>query len=512
MLRLDARWNPAQPGTRPFITMSKTSLNRRNFLTALTAGGVFFTQRGAFAQALTLTPAQTEGPYYPNQLPLDQDNDLLVINDRITPGVGTVSWLSGRVLGGNGSPVRNAVVEIWQADNVGSYIHTQGALNGQRDSNFQGYGKFETSSNGLYLFRTIKPGLYPGRVRHVHCKVTLPGGQTLTSQLYIEGEAGTNDGVLSGITNAAQRASVIRPWTAIPNSPFGALAVSWDIVMNYTPSETPVVTRPTLVSMAGVTHGATLRAGAASGSWVTLYGAGLAPATRTWTEAEFVNGKLPEALDGVSVRINNQPAPVYYISPTQINVLAPEAAADGPAQVTVTSANLTSDPVSVELRRFSPGFFQFPGENAAAVRADGAYIAPAGSIEGLTTVAARPGDNILFFGTGFGPTNPATDPAQLVMSPAPTANAVRIQIHTQQATVAFAGLVSPGLYQFNVTVPDLPDGDYPVTAEVNGVRTSKFVKLRIERQASAAVPAGARRHPAGDPLRILRYHMDSSTV
>jgi protocatechuate 3,4-dioxygenase beta subunit len=451
-------------GGASLCTMSKLSLNRRNFLTALAAGGVFFTERGAFAQALTLTPAQTEGPYYPNQLPLDQDNDLLVINDGITPAVGTVSWLSGRVLGSDGSPVRNAVVEIWQADNVGSYIHTSGALNGRRDGNFQGYGKFETSSNGQYLFRTIKPGLYPGRVRHVHAKITLPGGRTLTSQLYIEGETGS-DGVLNGITNAAQRASVIRPWTAIPGSAAGALAVNWDIVMNYTPSSTPTVSRPTLVSMAGVTHGATLRAGAASGSWVTLYGSGLAPSTRTWSEADIVNGKLPEALDGVSVRIDNQPASVYYISPTQINVLAPEITSDGPAQVTVTSANLTSDPVSVELRRFAPGFFQFPGENAAAVRADGTYIGPAGLIEGVTTVAARPGDHILLFGTGFGPANPASE--------------VRVQIDNQQAKVAFAGMVSPGLHQLNITVPDLPDGDYPVTAEVSGVRTGKFVKLRI---------------------------------
>jgi protocatechuate 3,4-dioxygenase, beta subunit len=480
-------------------TYQPTTLNRRHFLTALTAGGIFYTQPGAFAQALVLTPAQTEGPYYPNQLPLDQDNDLLVINDRVTPGVGTVSWLSGRVLGSNGSPIRNAVVEIWQADNVGSYIHTSGALNGQRDSNFQGYGKFETSSNGQYLFRTIKPGLYPGRVRHVHVKVTRPGGQSLTTQLYVEGETG-NDSVLSGVTNAAQRASVIRPWAAIANSPIGALAVNWDIVMNFTPSETAAATRPTLVSMAGVTNGATLRAGAASGSWVTLYGSGLASSTRTWRESEIVNNKLPEALDGVSVRINNQPASIYYISPTQINVLAPDTTSDGPAQVTVTSANLTSDPVSVEFRRFAPGFFQFPGENAAAVRADGAYIGPAGLFEGVTTVAARPGDTILLYGTGFGPTNPATSPSQVNASPAPTANAVRVQIHNQQAAVAFAGLVSPGLYQFNITVPDLADGDYPVTAEVAGVRTAKFVKLRVARQTSATTPAGRLR----GPLEILR--------
>ena len=269
-------------GQGTYAKMStELTINRRHFVSALAAGGLFYTQPGAFAQALVLTPAQTEGPYYPNQLPLDRDNDLLVINDRITPAVGSIAWLSGRVLTSAGSPVRNAVVEIWQTDNLGSYIHTQGALNGQRDLNFQGYGKFETASNGQYLFRTIKPGLYPGRVRHVHCKITLPGGQSLTSQLFIEGET-ANDSVLNGISNAAQRASVIRPWTLVPDSGIGALGVNWDIVMNFTPAQTSPVTRPTVVSMAGVTHGATLRSGVASGSWVTLYGAGLASATRTW--------------------------------------------------------------------------------------------------------------------------------------------------------------------------------------------------------------------------------------
>ena len=201
-----------------------------------------------------------------------------------------------------------------------------------------------------------------------------------------------------------------------------------------------------------------------------------------------MNGKLPESLDGVSVRINNQPASVYYISPTQINVLAPETTADGPAQVTVTAANLTSDPVSVEFRRFAPGFFQFPGENAAVVRADGSYIGPAGILDGVTTVAARPGETILLYGTGFGTASTAS-------------NTIRVQIHNQQAPVAFAGLVSPGLFQFNVTVPDLADGDYPVTAEVGGVRTAKFVKLRVARQTAGALPAGKLRHPLG----ILRF-------
>ncbi len=369
-----------------------------------------------------------------------------------------------------GSPVRNALVEIWLADNVGSYIHTQGALNGQRDTNFQGYGRFVTASSGEYLFRAIKPGLYPGRVRHVHYKVTVPGGVSLTTQLYIEGETGTNDGVLSGIRDAAQRASVVRPWTAIPNSPIGALATTFDIVLNFTPSSVAIPTRPTLVSMAGVTNAATLQEGAASGSWVTLFGDALSSTTRTWTAADIVNNRLPESLDGVSVQINNQSASVYYVSPKQVNVLAPQAAVDSNVQVTVTTSAGTSAPVSVNLRQFMPGFFQFPQEYIAAVRADGTI---------LDALAARPGETISLFGTGFGPTLPATLPNEAITEPVPTANPVKVHIHNEPAAVTFAGLTSAGLYQINVTVPDLPDGDYPVTAEVGGVRTAKFARIRI---------------------------------
>jgi protocatechuate 3,4-dioxygenase beta subunit len=480
---------------------------RRAFLAAMAAGGIYFTQRGAFAQALVETPAQTEGPYYPDRLPLDQDNDLLLINDAITPGVGTVSWLSGRVLDRTGSPIRGAQVEIWQADNYGSYIHSQGVQNGQRDGNFQGYGRFLTASDGRYLFRTIKPGLYTGRVRHVHCKVTVPGGQSLTTQLYIDGETSGNDGVLNGIRDAAQRASVIRPWTPITGSPIGALAVTWDVVMGLTLPETAAAARPTVVSMAGVTHGATLRAGAAQGSWVTIFGDGFSSsAARQWQAADIVNGQLPQSLAGVSVRINNQPAAIQYVSQKQLNVLAPDNAPDADVQLTVTNSAGTSDAVTVNFRRFSPGFFELPDQNAAAVRSTGALIGPAGLIDSVTSAPARPGEQILLYGTGFGPTSPAADSSKTVTAPAATANRVRVWVDNKEADVAYAGLISPGLYQVNITVPDLANGDYPVTAEVGGTRTAKIVKLRVERAASAAnvaTPFGADRAPYDRLLRQM---------
>ena len=98
--------------------------NRRVFLSTLTFGAAAFSTRGLFAEELIRTPAQTEGPFYPNKLPLDTDNDLLIINDAITPAVGEVTHLGGRILDAKGNPLRNALVEIWQVDNNGAYIHT----------------------------------------------------------------------------------------------------------------------------------------------------------------------------------------------------------------------------------------------------------------------------------------------------------------------------------------------------------------------------------------------------
>src|SRR6476661_7839125 len=99
--------------------------HRRGFLSAMTFGAAAFATRGLFADELVRTPRQTEGPFYPDKLPLDTDNDLLVINDTITPAVGEVTHLTGRILDSKGNPVRNALVEIWQVDNNGSYIHSK---------------------------------------------------------------------------------------------------------------------------------------------------------------------------------------------------------------------------------------------------------------------------------------------------------------------------------------------------------------------------------------------------
>jgi protocatechuate 3,4-dioxygenase beta subunit len=216
-------------------TTHGAGLSRRSLLKsigALGAGALFLDTPGLFAEQLTRTPQQTEGPYYPVQLPLDSDNDLVIVNDSLTPAIGTIAYVSGRVLTSAGSPLRNALVEIWQADNSGVYLHPRSSGYAARDRNFQGYGRFETAASGEYLFRTIKPGLYAGRTRHVHFKVTVPGHGVLTSQLYIEGEPGNaRDGVLNGIRDVRARESVIVPFAPMPDSSVGALAAHFDIVV-----------------------------------------------------------------------------------------------------------------------------------------------------------------------------------------------------------------------------------------------------------------------------------------
>jgi protocatechuate 3,4-dioxygenase beta subunit len=210
--------------------------SRRGFLAGLGLAAGFFAVPGAFAEELTRTPAQTEGPFYPDKLPLDTDNDLLIINDGITPAVGEVTWLSGRILDAKGDPIRNAVVEIWQVDNKGAYLHSGTDNADRRDKNFQGFGRFLTGSTGEYLFRTIKPVAYPGRTPHIHYAIKMKGQKKFTTQCYIKGERqNERDGVLRGIRDPKAKASVIVPFEPIKGSRANELAAKFDIVLGFTP-------------------------------------------------------------------------------------------------------------------------------------------------------------------------------------------------------------------------------------------------------------------------------------
>jgi protocatechuate 3,4-dioxygenase beta subunit len=221
-------------------------LTRRGLLRGgLALGAAALFTPGVFAEQLARTPRMTEGPFYPDKLPLDTDNDLLLVNDAITPAVGEVAHLTGRVLGPGGEPIRGAVVEIWQVDNRGVYLHSADSGRRQRDTNFQGFGRCATGTKGEYYFRTIKPVPYTGRTPHIHVKVKKGGKELLTTQLFVNGHPqNRTDMVFAGIRDLIDRELVLVDFKPIKESKVGELSARFDIVVGRTPAEPPDAGQP----------------------------------------------------------------------------------------------------------------------------------------------------------------------------------------------------------------------------------------------------------------------------
>ncbi len=182
---------------------------------------------------LVVTPGQTEGPFYPTTFPADMDADLVRVAGQKAQAIGRVTHISGRVLNRRGETVRGAMVEIWQCDANGIYNHPGDSGRGRRDAAFQGYGRTQVDAGGRYAFRTIRPVAYPGRTPHIHFKVHAPGVGRLTTQLYIAGEPrNAGDGVLNAIRDRKARESVIVRLEDADTVEPGALAGTFDIVLN----------------------------------------------------------------------------------------------------------------------------------------------------------------------------------------------------------------------------------------------------------------------------------------
>jgi protocatechuate 3,4-dioxygenase beta subunit len=197
-----------------------------------------YVESGDYAQDLVRTPSQTEGPFYPDKMPLDTDNDLLVIGKESSPADGEVTHLSGRILNEKGEAVKNAVVEIWQVDNRGAYLHSMTDNAESRDKRFQGFGRFETALDGKYRFRTIKPVAYPGRTPHIHVKVKKDSRELLTTQCYVKGDPrNERDGIIRSIRDPRARESVIVAFEPVPGSRPGELKAVFDIVVGRTPEQ-----------------------------------------------------------------------------------------------------------------------------------------------------------------------------------------------------------------------------------------------------------------------------------
>jgi uncharacterized protein (TIGR03437 family) len=241
---------------------------------------------------------------------------------------------------------------------------------------------------------------------------------------------------------------------------------------------TPVLA-PAISSVVNAEGGSTT---VAPNTWVAVYGSALAPAgdSRTWQGSDFLNNQMPTQLDGVSVTMNGENAFVYYVSPNQTNVLTPPDLAPGPVQVTVTTGGMTSAAFTAQALQYSPSFFIFgAGPYIVATHVDGSLLGPASLYPGRTTPAA-PGEVVILYANGFGPVSPPVTAGSLVQSGNLPVLPV-IQIGGISASVQFAGLVSPGLFQFNVVVPaTAKSGDNALTAQYNGLTTQAGVLLTVQ--------------------------------
>jgi protocatechuate 3,4-dioxygenase beta subunit len=212
------------------------SSDRRRLIAGLGGAVAMATAPRILSEVLVPTPRQTAGPFYPDRLPLDTDNDLLHINQADAQAQGEITWVSGRILDLSGRPLRGAQVEIWQVDRNGVYLHSRSGDGERRDADFQGYGRCMTGDDGGYVFRTIKPVPYSFRTAHIHFGVRARGGaQRFTTQMYVKGEPlNARDGLLNSIADPRARESVIVE--LVPLAPgSGELSARFDIVLGVTP-------------------------------------------------------------------------------------------------------------------------------------------------------------------------------------------------------------------------------------------------------------------------------------
>jgi uncharacterized protein (TIGR03437 family) len=238
------------------------------------------------------------------------------------------------------------------------------------------------------------------------------------------------------------------------------------------------------IAPGGVADAFNYQQGVASSTWIAITGTNLSQVTQDWT-SEIRDGSLPAELGGVQVTINGRPAPIYFVSPTQVNLLAPLDDTLGNVPVVVRNSSGESIPFTVRKTAALPGFYAPFAANGrfyvTAVALDGTLVGKPG-LDPRVRRGARPGEVLLVFASGFGRTDPVVA-ADRVPSGAPRL-VQRPVIRLEDRVLEFAGngnLVAPGLYQFNVTVPDLPAGEYLLRAEVAGQSSTASVYLTIER-------------------------------
>lgn len=474
------------------------------------------------------TPTVTEGPYWVDEKLFRSD-----IRTDPTTGVAragiplTLTINLQNLSTSSCSPLTGAYVDIWHCDAKGIYSdepsYNPGGGTGVVVTTGQKFlrGYQIADSNGQVQFVTIFPGWYNGRTIHIHVRVRSYSGTTVlsnfVSQIFFD--ESINNTVMAqtaysrtgnrDTTNASDMVYNVANATRMLAAATGSVSAGYTATITMGAAfQTPAATAPSITA-GGIANAVSGGAGATPGAWVSIYGSGLAPTTRLLASSDLVNNVIPTSLGGVSVQINGKPAFVQYISATQINILTPSDSSRGSVTLTVTNSAGTSSGVATTMLSVLPGLSVLSGY-VRAVRSDNVIINGTGNTEsGYTTAPAiGPGDTLSLYGTGFGPA--AVSPADgLVFSGAyQTTNPVTVTIGGMDATVLWAGLVGPGLYQINVTIPPaLPDGDHAVVASVAGSNSPSGALVKVAASAKLSARNAPRRsflarRDAPSPLHV----------
>ena len=341
-----------------------------------------------------------------------------------------------------------------------------------------------------------------------------------TSLLHVGG-SGTISVSYDGGVSWTVTASPNSPWIQIDATPgqtfFGADQINYTIPPNNSrapraggifidpdngpPVEFPIQQEgsddPSLPLILDPFNGASFEDGFTANGWMTLSGTNLSPVTREWGESDFLltqpaaeagtavrqGAFLPTSLDGVSVRVNGLPASVRFVSPGQVNALSPDDPVLGEATIQIETPTGGSNIVTVDKRAVAPDLFRFNpqgGRYAAAVHPDGVLAGPEDLFQSFTTRPAEAGGVVLLFGTGFGPTDPASPASRLVTEVLWLATPLAARVGGRPAEVLFAGLIpGAGLYQINLIIPELPPGDHLVELFVEGRRIQTVVHVTV---------------------------------
>jgi uncharacterized protein (TIGR03437 family) len=481
----------------------KSSLwNRRRTLKLLGAAAFLSGNGGAAATCSLTTPTVTEGPYW-------VEEQLFRSDVRTDPSTGVARTgvpltLTINVVNSNTNcaALAGAYIDIWHCDAIGIYSdepsYNPGGGTGNVTTSGQKFlrGYQITDANGQVNFTTIYPGWYSGRTIHIHVRIRTYNGATAltnyTTQVFFDDTVNnkvlalapynartssrdTTNATDSVYTTAGSNASSMLVTPVAGGSGYAA-SITIDMAAVTTTAATPVVAPNAMVNAASGTPGAS------PGSWLSIFGTDLSSVSYALTSSDVVGSELPTSLKNVSVAIDGKAAYVDYVSAEQLNVLVPSDTNTGTVLVTVTNSGGTSASVTTTMQAILPGLFTLANYVRAVRVSDGAIINGTGAAEtGYTTAAAASaGDIIELYGTGFGPTT-ASVPAGLVFTGAyPTSNTVTVTIGGIAAPVSFAGLVGPGLYQMNVTVPaGLTSGDNKIVSSVGGYGTQAGALLKI---------------------------------